>query len=326
MKPLAIYIFIILLSACFTLVPQANAATIASIPTEGESWNHSTLTVQITPASGQSWFKPSFTTDVTSAIQRWSEAIIVFTDTYGFRYLQLLRFSVFITGFNQTSSPDISISFVQSDPKFVGVTNFQQTADGFFQRPVTTQLAGFDSSNTRQLTDVDMTNVAQHEFGHALGLGHPSNSTTTDGFLELMFRDYGESIGGLRNFLLEPSTLDLYALATIYDWLPGNPPIRGLPAASIILPTGIAYSAVVPYPDQVASYKALADLLNQRVLILAVLVVILFASTVALAILLSRRKSPPVPTPQFPSPALEPGPDPSNGRQNGSSSRFVKRL
>ncbi len=35
----------------------------------------------------------------------WSEAINVFMDSYGFRYLQQLRFSVYITSFNQTSNP-----------------------------------------------------------------------------------------------------------------------------------------------------------------------------------------------------------------------------
>ncbi len=310
MKPLAIYVFIILLSACFTLVPQANAATIASIPTEGESWNHSNLTVQVTPASLQSWFKPSFTTDVTSAIQRWSDSIIVFTDTYGFRYVQLLRFSVFITGFNQTSTPDLSISFVQSDPKFVGITRFQQTADGFFQRPVTTQLAGFDSSNTRQLTDVDMTNVAQHEFGHALGLDHAVSPLTADNFFELMYKDYGQPIGDSNNILQEPSTLDLYALATIYSWLRSGSPI-GTPVSNIILPIGIAYSAAIPYPDQIASYRAQVDQLNQRVLVLAILIIILFASTITLAVLLSKRKPPPVPTPQVPV-SSEPEPGPSS--------------
>ncbi len=317
MKTQAVSAIIILLIALPILIPHVSGAT-ASIPTEGESWDHSTITIQITPASGQSWFNPSFTTDVSSAIERWTESISVFTDAYGFRYLRQLRFSVYIIGYNQTSSPDISISFVQSDPSFVGVTKFGfPTADNYFQTPVTTQLAAFDSSNTRQLTDVDMENVAMHEFGHALGLDHAISPVTSDSFLELMFKDYGQAIGGPNNFVQEPSTLDLYALATIYSWVPSSPPLTGPPRIAcppcIVLPSGISYSASVPYSAQIAGYKATVDQLNLRVLVLVILVIILFAATVALAIRSSRRKPTPVPFPQYPPPELEPSPGPSAG-------------
>ncbi len=305
MKTHALSVIIILIVAFPMLVPHAAVAT-ASIPTEGESWDHSTITIQITPASSQPWFNPSFATAVSDAIERWTESINVFTDSYGFRYLRQLRFSVYITGFNQTSSPDLSISFVKSDPSFVGVTKFLfPTADDYFQSPITTQLATFDSSNTRQLTHVDMENVAMHEFGHALGLDHAVSPVTSDDFFELMFKDYGQAIGGPNNIIQEPSTLDLYALATIYSWVPGNPPATGLPRTpGLTLPTEIAYSASIPYQDQMASYRAQVNQLNLRIIVLAVLVAIFFATTLVLAIRLSRRKPAPTPPPTvlFPQP------------------------
>ncbi len=314
MKPFSLSIFIILLITGFTLVPHTNATSTALIPTEGESWNHSTISLQISPATTASWFRPSFTSDVGSAVERWRESIAVFTDPYGFRYLRDFSFTVYVTGINQTSSPDVQISFINFNSSLVGVTRYVLTSSHFFKPPINMELATFDSSNTHQLSDVDMTNIAMHELGHALGLDHAVSPLTADNFFELMYRDYGQPIGSSSNILQEPSTLDLYALATIYSWLPGSPPITGTPVNNIILPTGIAYSAAIPYPDQIASYKGLVDRLNQRVLVLAILVIILFAGTVTLVVLMSRRKLPPVPTPQFPAP---PEPEPGPGSRAG---------
>jgi hypothetical protein len=316
MRNLPSPLFLILLMAFSGLVSGAHADTIASIPTEGQSWDHSTITVQISPASTSNWFKTSFTSDVSNGIERWAGSLAVFTDAYGFRYLRDLHFSIFITGINQTASPDVQMSFINFDSSFVGVTRFSRTASGYFQKPISMQLATFDSSNTIQLTDNDMTNIAMHEFGHALGLDHASTVLTDDRFFELMYKSYQLPIGKPGNSLEEPSTLDIYALSQVYSWLGSSPTPTGVPITTFILPTGIAYSAAIPYPDQIASYKALVDQLNQRVLVLSILIIILFDSTITLAILLARKRPPPTPTPQYPGPpGPEPAPDPSGGSQ-----------
>ncbi len=249
-----------------------------------------------------SWFKATFTVDVSNAIERWNEAISVYTDAYGFRYLRQLHFTVSITGINATSNPDIAISFLESDPNFLGETRFRVPTPDYFFRNVTVRLATFDSTNTRQLTNVDMTNIALHEFGHALGLDHANSTLTPDSFPELMFKDYPQQVGGPNNILEEPSTLDMHALASVYSWLPGNPPSSGKPVTTITLPAGIPYSAVIPYADQLASLKTLVNQLNQRILVLAILLIILFAGTITLTILLSRKKPIPPQIPQFPPP------------------------
>jgi hypothetical protein len=131
-----------------------------------------------------------------------------------------------------------------------------------------------------------------------------------------MYKSYQFPIGKPGNSMEEPSTLDIYALSQVYSWLLSSPPPTGVPITTFILPTGIAYSAAIPYPDQIASYKALVDHLNQQVLVLSILIIILFASAIILAILLARKRPPPIPTPRYLGPpGPEPAPDPSSGSQ-----------
>ncbi len=54
-----------------------------------------------------------------------------------------------------------------------------------------------------------------HKFGHAIGLDRTVSPLTADNFFELIYKDYGQPIGGSNNILQEPSILDLYALANL---------------------------------------------------------------------------------------------------------------
>ena len=289
---------LLLLTIWFNPASNAHAATSAEIPTEGGTWTNPTITIVITPVSNMPWFKASYTYDVNYAIARWAKSIIVYTDAYGSYYLRKLSFVTCVSGVNDTlcGTPDIRVQFIQSfgsESAGLGLTSVRiQQNSGIFAAPTTTTLATYDPTNTTQLTDTDMINIASHELGHALGLNHATVSVTGDGTFELMFLSYGQAVGNPRNSLESPSTLDMYALANIYDWVSNPSGFSGTGHSATIysLPPGIAYASEYPYAEQIQSLQNSINQMRLEILIVAVVAGLLLAVALALGILMARKK------------------------------------
>ncbi len=311
---LVLLVILLVTITCFDSAPNADAATGAAIPTEGGTWTNPTITILIIPQPSASWFKASYTFDVNHAISRWSESIVAYIDAYGSNYLRKLSFVTCISGVNESlcGSPDIQVQFIQSfgsQSAGLGITSIRISNSGIFQTtpPTTTTLAAYDPTNTTQLTDNDMINIASHEFGHALGLNHATVSVTDDGTFELMYKSYGQAVGNPANSLEAPSTLDMYALSYIYDWLASSSMLSG-PGHSVAflsLPSGVAYSSVYPYAEQIQTLQNSISRSKLEIIVLAIVAALLLALVLVLGILSSRKK-PSQPQPFFAEPVTAP--------------------
>jgi predicted Zn-dependent protease len=205
-----------------------------SLQLQGYVWSHSTLNALVVPADNESWWEPSFLNTALRAIGQWNEAIATFASNYSdYSYLSSLRIEPTVSN---TSQPGYDIYVSWHESPFSNTTDevglSQISAD--YQNIITncTVNLAAHTNHGDTLNEGDMQNIALHELGHSLGLGH-SNSTG-----DLMYALY--TMGSPAE---EVSTLDAYGVATIFAWETSTPisyPIVSV-VNHVILPTGIPY-------------------------------------------------------------------------------------
>jgi hypothetical protein len=233
-RKLALAILLILsmaLATSFCGLTQAQAQY--SLDLDGVTWNHSIIKVLVVPQDGASWWwKPSYLNSTLRSIGEWNNAIQAFALNYSsFSYLSGLRMVPTVSHVLNYSF-DVYISWAQAlsaGIDEIGLTAMTYTPSGRMIN-CTISLAAEDSQGI-VLNEVDMQNVALHELGHSLGLGHS---------------DYSGDVMYPRSTLNRPvdrlSTLDLYGISTVFEWISNSSkPAYSPQRSSVTLPSGIQY-------------------------------------------------------------------------------------
>ena len=222
-----------------------------SLHLQGFVWSHSKLNALVVTADNESWWDPAFLNTALRAIGKWNEAIATFAANYSdFSYLSSVRIQPTVSNSTQ-SGYDIYVSWHESPfsntTDEVGLSQISANYQNIITN-CTVKLA----AHTRHgdtLNEGDRQNIALHELGHSLGLGH-SNYTG-----DLMYALYtmgspGEDI----------STLDVYGVATVFALETNTPifyPVNSL-VNHVILPANITYQ-FLPVSQQNARPPTLAN-------------------------------------------------------------------
>ena len=201
----------------------------------GAVWDKTDLKVLIVSAS---WLGKERLDAVIKVFSIWDRALESFGNSYGYEYLLDFSFKVKVSSAYETGY-DIVVKFSRDVVEPGGEIGLTQVKyyDG---KIVKASITLYTRTTTGDLSAIDIFNVALHEVGHALGLGHAESKYTEHG-LELMYPVYSYP-----DMELRPSTLDVYALARIYSWLKTGvfkPPDKTV----ITLPSHIPYRMLLYY-------------------------------------------------------------------------------
>ena len=199
------------------------AATLPSIDLESFRWNSFPLRVLV---DMNAWSTPDYAVAVRESLDDWLRSIWNYTNSFNDTSLTMIRFAFYVSDINRTDNYNALVTFAASEigpgSETVGLTTARwnpQTHEPL--PPVTVNITTYSATASHLF----VRNVAMHELGHMLGLGHASSQNTLNG-PELMY--YISS----RNSILFPSTLDVYGLTVLY---------RGMYGQTVQLPAGIPY-------------------------------------------------------------------------------------
>ncbi|MGE5637335.1 MAG: matrixin family metalloprotease [Chloroflexota bacterium] len=242
---LFLFLFLII-GLSFTVFYQVEAQTQTtySLDLQGPAWNHSTINILINPQSDKSWWNPDYLDATLRAIDEWNSALSYFASNRSdFVYLSNVKMTYTIS--NSMDEPfDTILSWIEqfgNETCEAGLTRTSYDSSGLIFNTTLTMSAYDCRGNI--LNDIDMQNVALHELGHVLGLGH-ANSTS-----DLMYFAYT-----LGNPVRSVSTLDTYGVGVVFRWLAKstefNQDNQGDQISSVNLPSDIAYEALpIPIND-----------------------------------------------------------------------------
>ena len=231
-----LWIASLVLAGCFVSGSSVNGQSQDkySLQLQGFVWSRSTLSALVVTADNESWWDPAFLNTALRAIGQWNEAFATFASNYSdYSYLSSLRIEPTVSS---TFQPGYDIYVNWHEAPFSNTTDevglSQISAN--YQNIITNCTVNL-AVHTRHgdtLNEGDLQNVALHELGHSLGLGH-SNYTG-----DLMYALY--TMGSPAE---EVSTLDVYGVATVFAWETNTSAFYLVNSLvnHVILPTTITY-------------------------------------------------------------------------------------
>jgi predicted Zn-dependent protease len=198
---------------------------------EGTTWGHSSLRVLIVQPANQSWWRTLYLNASLHAIDEWNSAVLIYASNYsGFSYISDLEMIPTVS-LSMKPAFDIYVSWIESSSGLseseLGQSRTMYQGHTVINNSVILSTRHLDDSYN--FSEADMQNIALHELGHSLGLGH-SNATE-----DIMY-----PILTLKQDAIAISTLDLYAISKVFGWMNGTEPIY--PQNTLVgLPSNISY-------------------------------------------------------------------------------------
>jgi predicted Zn-dependent protease len=173
---------------------------------------------------------------VGTSLDKWRRSIKIFIENNPqFAYLGRINITVYVQGGNYTllsDNPDIEIAFYNRlSSSLLGETQLLISNANFIDHAEI-------SISVRDLSARGIINILTHEFGHALGLKHSDEPD------DLMYSE--RERGEVKEIVLCPSTLNLYALSLLYQWIEGGEYFP-FPSDSVTLPATEIYEVVACY-------------------------------------------------------------------------------
>ncbi len=244
----AVFLVTILFSAApFTGVALAQGTDHYSVELQGFVWNKTTLQALVITADNESWWNALYLNSTLRAIGQWNDALAAFGANYSdFAYLSEVKIEPTVSGQMQPGF-DIYINWTQSPlsntSNEVGLSQIYADTRSTITNCTVSLAAHTDHGDA--LDDWDMQNIALHELGHSLGLGH-CNYTG-----DLMYAIYTMGSGGE-----SVSTLDAYGVAQLFAWTTNQQsfyPVKNwLTDNSVSLPSYIAFGDLPISPENAA--------------------------------------------------------------------------
>jgi hypothetical protein len=279
-------VFVLSLSMLATI--EAQNEYVLELP--GYTWDHSVITVQVVPMSDESWWDSSYLNATLHAINQWNEAISYFASNYSdFTYLSRLRLAPQVSN-SMSFGFDVYISWIEKFGNVTceaGLTTTWHTSDIIINSTIALSV---QDCRGNVLSEADAQNVALHELGHVLGLGH-ANFTS-----DMMYYAYT-----LSSPVRAVSTLDVYGVGTVFRWMTNsqeyNPVNQGTPIYSATLPSNIDYEYLpiseknLPPQSTIDQIRTFFENVAENIVPIGLILVVLAVAAISAYVIITRSRS-----------------------------------